>query len=103
MCAVRSPCGFRALLVRSVVNVPGMTEQRMHDPYGAGDGGGRYGRDAEHALVAALVLGQANPADLSGRLSGRDFYDPAAGLIFDTVLRAARGMPGDPGGAFDRL
>jgi hypothetical protein len=40
--------------------------------------------------VAALVLGQADPAQLSGRLSGRDFYDPAAGLIFDTVLAAPR-------------
>lgn len=56
-----------------------------------------HGRDAEHALVAALVLGQADPADLAGRLSGRDFYDPAAGLIFDTVLEAVRSNPGSEG------
>ena len=89
---VRSACGFRALRVRARVSVPAMTEpgieQRRTDR--------AYGRDAEHALVAALVLGQADPAELSGRLSGRDFYDPAAGLIFDTVLQAARDRSGPP-------
>jgi hypothetical protein len=45
--------------------------------------------DAEHALVSALVLGHADPADLAGRLSLRDFYDPASGLLFGTVMEAA--------------
>jgi hypothetical protein len=63
-----------------------------------------HGRDAEHALVAALVLGQAEPADLSGRLAGRDFFDPAAGLIFDTILTAARAGRGtDAAGRFTQL
>src|SRR3954454_24932541 len=53
-----------------------------------------HGRDAEHALVAALVLGHAEPADLSGRLAGRDFFDPAAWLIFDTILECL-GLPTD--------
>ena len=61
------------------------------------------GREAEHALVAALVLGHADPADLSGRLSGRDFFDRAAGLIFDTVLTAARRGAVRPGEALTAL
>ena len=55
------------------------------------------GREAEHALVAALVLGHAQPAELSGRVVGQDFFDPAAGLIFSTVMQAAAGgRPVDP-------
>jgi hypothetical protein len=55
-------------------------------------------------LVAALVLGHAEPADLSGRLSGRDFFDPPAGLIFDAILTAARaGRGADAAGRFTQL
>jgi hypothetical protein len=46
-------------------------------------------RAAEHALVAALVLGQADPADLSGRIRASDFTDPAAGLLFDVAMDAS--------------
>lgn len=43
-------------------------------------------RAAERALVAALVMGQADPAELSGRLRSSDFTDPAAGACFAAVL-----------------
>ena len=80
----RWTCGFRAESVRTGVTVRGMTSRSD-------------GRDAEHALVAALVLGHADPAELSGRLTTRDFFDPAAGLIFETVMTgAAGGRPVDP-------
>ena len=45
-------------------------------------------RAAEHALVAALVLGEADPADLSGRLRASDFTDPVAALLFDVAMDA---------------
>lgn len=45
-------------------------------------------RAAEHALVAALVLGEAAPADLSGRLRASDFTDPVAALLFDVAMDA---------------
>ncbi|MCW2599483.1 MAG: helicase DnaB [Frankiales bacterium] len=54
-------------------------------------------RAAEHALVAALVMGAADPAELSGRLRPSDFSDPAAGLLYGTILQApaASGPRGD--------
>ncbi len=45
-------------------------------------------RAAEHALIAALMLGAADPAELSGRVRGSDFTDPAAGLLFEVVMDA---------------
>lgn len=48
-------------------------------------------RAAERALVTALVLGGADPADLSGRLRVSDFTDPAAGLIFETIMDGPAG------------
>ena len=45
-------------------------------------------RAAEHALIAALVLGAADPAEFSGRVRGGDFTDPAAGLLFEVVMDA---------------
>lgn len=45
-------------------------------------------RAAERALVAALALGQADPADLSGRIRASDFTDPAAALLFDVAMDA---------------
>ena len=47
-------------------------------------------RVAERALVAALVMGQVDPADLSGRLHPLDFTDPAA-----AALMAEAGLPDD--------
>jgi hypothetical protein len=47
--------------------------------------------------VAALVLRHADPRRLAGRLRPEDFADPAAGLIFQTVMNgAAAGRPVDP-------
>ena len=43
-------------------------------------------RVAERALVAALVMGQVHPADLSGRLHPLDFTDPAAAACFAAAL-----------------
>jgi hypothetical protein len=43
-------------------------------------------RAAERALVAALVMGQADPADLAGRLHPLDFTDPAAGACYAAAL-----------------
>lgn len=43
-------------------------------------------RAAERALVAALVMGQADPADLAGRLHPSDFTDPAAGACYAAAL-----------------
>lgn len=43
-------------------------------------------RVAERALVAALVMGQVDPADLSGRLHPLDFTDPAAAACFAAAL-----------------
>ena len=45
-------------------------------------------RAAEHALVAALVLGQADPAELSGRIRASDFTAPAAALLFQVAMDA---------------
>ncbi|MCW2667317.1 MAG: uncharacterized protein JWN57_2279 [Frankiales bacterium] len=57
----------------------------------AGDRAGmEHSRSAEHALVAALVLGAADPRDLSGRLRPSDFIDPAAGVLFEVALQASR-------------
>lgn len=47
-------------------------------------------RAAEQALVSALVLGEADPADLSGRLRPGDFTDPAAAVLFEVALGAGR-------------
>jgi hypothetical protein len=47
-------------------------------------------RAAETALVSALVLGEADPADLSGRLRPGDFTDPAAAVMFEVALGAGR-------------
>jgi hypothetical protein len=81
-------CAFRAESVRCRLTVRGMTSRSEHAPLGR-----RLAHnpelEAEHALVAALVLGHASPADLSGRVTGQDFVDPAAGLIFTTVMNAA--------------
>lgn len=44
-------------------------------------------RAAERALVAAVVLGEADPAELAGRLDVSDFTDPAAALVFQAALR----------------
>lgn len=44
---------------------------------------------AEHALVAAVVLGEADPAQLIERVRESDFGDPTAGLLFETC----RGVP----------
>jgi hypothetical protein len=54
-------------------------------------------RAAERALVAALVMGQADPAELSGRLRSSDFTDPAAGACF----AAALGRTGAAGAVLD--
>lgn len=43
-------------------------------------------RAAERALVAALVMGQVDPADLAGRLHPLDFTDPAAGACYAAAL-----------------
>lgn len=43
-------------------------------------------RAAERALVAALVMGQVDPAELSGRLHPLDFTDPAAGACYAAAL-----------------
>lgn len=53
---------------------------------------------AERALVASLVLGQADPAELSGRLRPSDFTDPAASVLFEVAL-SARGSDGVGWGA----
>ena len=47
-------------------------------------------RAAEAALVSALVLGEADPADLSGRLRPGDFTDPAAAVMLEVALGAGR-------------
>jgi hypothetical protein len=47
-------------------------------------------RAAERALVSALVLGEADPTDLSGRLQPGDFTDPAAAVLFEATLAAGR-------------
>jgi hypothetical protein len=47
-----------------------------------------YFRAAERALVTALVLGDADPLEFSGRLSAADFTDPAAAVIFRAVMDA---------------
>lgn len=44
-------------------------------------------RAAERLLVTALVLGQADRADLAGRVRSADFTDPAAGVLFDVVMQ----------------
>lgn len=44
-------------------------------------------RAAERALVTALVLGQADPAELAGRVRPADFTDPAAGVLFEVAMR----------------
>jgi replicative DNA helicase len=51
-------------------------------------------RAAERALVSALVLGEADPAELSGRLRPGDFTDPVAAVLFEAALdaRNARGI-----------
>lgn len=43
-------------------------------------------RAAERALVAALIMGQVDPADLAGRLHPLDFTDPAAGACYAAAL-----------------
>jgi hypothetical protein len=55
-------------------------------------------RAAERALVAALLLGETNTAELSGRVLPSDFTDPAAGACFAALYeRAGLGglTPGD--------
>ena len=47
-------------------------------------------RAAERALVSALVIGEADPTDLSGRLRPEDFTDPAAALLFEAALDTGR-------------
>lgn len=47
-------------------------------------------RAAERALVSALVIREADPTDLSGRLRPEDFTDPCAALLFDAALDAGR-------------
>ena len=46
-------------------------------------------RAAERALVAALLLGEASAADLSGRVLPSDFTDPAAGACFAALYERA--------------
>lgn len=48
-------------------------------------------RAAERALVTALVLGDADPAEFGGRVRAADFTDPAAGVLFEVVMSAAGG------------
>lgn len=45
-------------------------------------------RAAERALVAALVLGDADRLELSGRLWESDFTDPAASVLFCVAMDA---------------
>jgi replicative DNA helicase len=52
-------------------------------------------RAAERALVAALVLGEVNPADLAGRLFASDLTDPVAAACFE-ALADRSGVPGAP-------
>jgi replicative DNA helicase len=47
-------------------------------------------RAAERALVAALVLGDADRLELSGRLRESDFTDPAAAVLFRVAMDAER-------------
>lgn len=47
-------------------------------------------RAAERALVSALVLGEADPTDLSGRLRPGDFTDAAAAVLFEATQVAGR-------------
>jgi hypothetical protein len=60
-------------------------------------------RAAEAALVSALVLGEADPADLSGRLRPGDFTDPAAAVMFEVALGAGRSGGLEAGVALPRL
>ncbi|MDP3713733.1 MAG: DnaB-like helicase N-terminal domain-containing protein [Mycobacteriales bacterium] len=47
-------------------------------------------RAAERALVSALVLGNADRLELSGRLRESDFTDPAAAVLFRVAMDAER-------------
>lgn len=60
-------------------------------------------RAAEAALVSALVLGEADPADLSGRLRPGDFTDPAAAVMFGVAVGAGRSGGLEAGVGLPRL
>ena len=47
-------------------------------------------RAAERALITSLILGDADPAELKGRLRASDFADPAAALLFEAALASGR-------------
>lgn len=64
---------------------------RSEQLHGRTDGWQGVGQGAEQALVASLVLGHIDPRELTGRLQREDFFDPAAGVIFQTVVDAAAG------------
>lgn len=48
-------------------------------------------RAAERALVTALVLGHADPADFAGWVGPADFTDPAAGVLLEAVMQSGAG------------
>jgi replicative DNA helicase len=50
-------------------------------------------RAAERALVAALVMGEVDPTELSGRLHPLDFTDPAASACYAAALAHGRCGP----------
>jgi hypothetical protein len=52
-----------------------------------------HSRTAEQALVTALVLGEADPRDLTGRVRVSDFTDPAAAVLFEAALQAEPTRP----------
>jgi hypothetical protein len=52
-----------------------------------------HSRAAEQALVTALVLGEADPRDLTGRVRVSDVTDPAAAVLFEAALHAEPTRP----------
>ncbi|MFY1595444.1 replicative DNA helicase [Micromonospora sp. WMMD737] len=83
---------------------PAVPDEPPHEDEGQFDRTPPHNSGAEQIVLGAMMLSADAAADIERLLKGTDFYRPAHGTIFDTILElAARKAPTDPEAVADAL